>query len=54
MAACLKDFPIPFEFIKKKDISIDFTFEPGKYQYTYRYQSSLDLWDLDSGEGFRL
>ena len=48
IAACFKDFPIPFEFIKRRDLNIEFNFD-SNYQYNYRNQSQLDVWNVDTG-----
>jgi hypothetical protein len=46
--ACFRDFPIPFEFVKRKTYLISFDFISDSYQYLYRPSSHLDFWSDDT------
>ena len=46
-AACFRDFPVPFEFVKRRAYVIDFDFKPDQYQFNLRPQSQLDFWYND-------
>jgi hypothetical protein len=46
--ACFRDFPIPFEFVKRRAYPMAFTFVPEGYQVNYRPQAFLDFWATES------
>lgn len=54
LASCFKDFPIPFEYTKRKECQIAFRFEEGKYTFNYKYQQYLEVVHLETRESFKL
>lgn len=51
---CFKEFPIPFEYVKKREYRFAFRFEEGQYETNYRSQQHLDVCNPSTGQFFKL
>ena len=41
MAYCFREYPVPFEFQRRRDFNIEFEFIPDEYSISYRQYSNL-------------